>query len=72
MCEISEFLKTKIRKKDDNTTSITHIVHESVLPYGSYNLSNEDIIKLYKMINNSLKKGNKISLLERSLIQIRP
>ena len=65
MCEISEFLNTKIRKKDDDTTSITHIVHEGGLPYGSYNLSNDDTIILYKMINNSIKKGNKISLLER-------
>ena len=65
MCEISEFLKTKIRKKENDTTSITHIVHEGGLPYGSYNLSQEDTIRLYKMINKSLNKGNKITLLER-------
>ena len=64
MCEISDFLKKKSRK-DGDSRPVTHTVYEGELPYGSYNLSNEDIITLYKMINDSLKKGNKISMTER-------
>jgi len=62
MSEINKFLGSRSRKNDD---SITHIVHEGDLTRGSYHLSKDDTIQLYKLINKEINKGNKVTVLER-------
>ncbi len=62
MSEINKFLGSRSRKNDD---SITHIVHEGDLTRGSYHLSYDDTIQLYKLINKEINKGNKVTILER-------
>lgn len=64
MSEINQFLEDK--KKDGANGKITHIIHEkSNLNRGAYCLTNSETLVLYKLINNELEKGNKVSLVER-------
>ena len=64
MSRINQFLENK--KRDGKNGKRTHQTYETcVINYGSYNLSKDDTLELYNLINNELEKGNKVSMVEK-------
>ena len=64
MSRINQFLKNK--KRDGDNGKRTHQTYENcVINCGSYNLSKDDTLELYNLINNELEKGNKVSMVEK-------
>jgi len=64
MSRINQFLKNK--KKDGDNGKRTHQTYQTcVINNGSYYLSKDDTLELYKLINNELEKGNKVSMVEK-------